>query len=121
ITSNTFSGVYTTYGSLPGGQITGNTISGNGQANLYLYAGSGLVISNNQITGGGNGIIFEANSSSSLNNIQLSSNNIANANEDGIVVRGRGGSFSGLSVSSNSIMNNGRYGMSIEESNTGAI
>jgi parallel beta-helix repeat protein len=121
ITNNSTTGIYSTYGGFPNGDISGNTLSGNTVANIYLYNAINVTIQNNQITGGGNGIIFEAQPWSTLGGVQVNSNTISGASSDGIAVWGRGGSFSGLSVSSNSIMNNSRYGMSMEETNAGAI
>ena len=73
------------------------------------------------MNGGGNGIVIEANSASSLGNMQISSNTINGASYDGITLRGRGGYMSGLGISGNSIMNNRRYGLAIEEFNSGAF
>jgi parallel beta-helix repeat protein len=121
IASNTMAGVLSSGGAFNNGQISGNHFSDNGQAAIYLYDGRGLNIQGNQISSGGNGIIFEAGPSSSLGGVQVTSNTISGVSGDGIIVRGRGGSFSDLAVSSNSLTNNGRYGMSVEETNAGAI
>jgi parallel beta-helix repeat protein len=121
IEANTMTGVYSSGGAFIGGQITGNTFNGNVQGNVFLYDGRDLTIQNNQMNGGGNGIVIEANSASSLGNVQITSNTISGASYDGITLRGRGGYMSGLGVSGNSIMNNRRYGMAIEEYNSGAF
>jgi parallel beta-helix repeat protein len=121
ITNNSGAGIYSTYQGFPNGDISGNTISGNSDANIHLYNAINVTIQNNQITGGGNGIVFEAQPWSTLGGVQVNSNTISGANADGIAVWGRGGSLNGLSVSNNSIMNNSRYGMAMDETNAGGI
>jgi parallel beta-helix repeat protein len=121
IEGNTMTGVYSSGGAFNGGQITGNTFNGNVQGNIFLYDGRDLSIQNNQLNGGGNGIVIEANSASSLGNMQISSNTINGASYDGITLRGRGGYMSGVGISGNSISNNRRYGLAIEEFNSGAF
>jgi len=121
IENNSMTGVYSSGGAFIGSQITGNNLNGNVQGNVFLYDGRDVTIQNNQMSGGANGIVIEANSASSLGNMQVSSNTITNANYDGITLRGRGGYMSGFAVSGNSITNSHRYGMSIEEYNSGAF
>jgi parallel beta-helix repeat protein len=119
--SNTVSGVYASGGVFNGAQISNNSFSGNGQAGIYMYDGRGVSIQSNQFSGNGNGIVIEAGPSSSLGNVTVASNEMSGSNGDGMVVRGRGGYFNGLNVSSNNFTSNRRYGMSMEETNAGAI
>jgi parallel beta-helix repeat protein len=117
---NVIAGVYASEG-FTDGEITGNRISGSGEAGIYIYDANGAVIQENDISGGKTGIAFEALRPGAIQDVRLHGNTVAGISGNGLVLLGRGGSMRGLTLASNSFSNIKQYGMQIEELQSGEI
>jgi parallel beta-helix repeat protein len=124
LADNIISGVYVSGGAFYDAEITGNTITGNGEAGIYLYDANRVLIEENQIDGrksGHNGIVFEVLNQSVIRNVRMHANTIIAAAGNGLVLRGRGGAMDGLTLSNNTFSSNLLYGLSIEEQLAGSV
>jgi parallel beta-helix repeat protein len=118
---NQVAGVYVSGGSFTEGEISGNRIAGSGEAGIYIYNGSRVLIEENDITGGGKaGIVFESQSGS-IQDVRMHANTFTNVLGNGIIMLGRGGSIRGITLNSNSFSYIRQYGLAIEAQSAGAI
>jgi parallel beta-helix repeat protein len=117
---NVIAGVYVSEG-FPDGEISGNSITGSGEAGIYLYNADGALIEENDITGGKTGITFEALSANAIRDVRMHGNTVSGLSGNGLVLMGRGGSMRGLTLASNAFLNIKKYGLTIEEQQAGEI
>jgi len=114
IDANKIAGVYCMGGRYYG-RITGNTITNQPEAAIYLYNADGVTIDNNKISGNGHGILMEATSGNTMHDLQITSNTISGQSAHGITMWGRGGTVQNVAITSNSIYNGSIYGLFVEQ------
>lgn len=118
---NQIAGVYISGGVFAEGEITGNRISGSGEAGVYVYNGSRVLIEENEISGGGKaGLVFES-LSGTIQDVRLHANNVTGVLGNGIIMLGRGGAIRGMTLNYNTFSFIRQYGLALEAQNAGAI
>jgi parallel beta-helix repeat protein len=121
IDGNIVAGIYESGGPFSNSRITGNIITNNNEAGIYLYNAHGVTIQGNQFSGNKHGMTFETMSSGAFQNVQISGNTLTGQRGNGIFLLGRGGTLSSMSIGTNSFTNGAQWGISIEENNAGGI
>jgi parallel beta-helix repeat protein len=110
---NQIAGVYVSGGNFVDGEISGNRISGSGEAGIYMYDANGVTIQENQILGGKGGLTFESQSGA-IQNVRLYNNVVNNLGGNGLVMLGRGGSIRAVTLDSNAFTDIKLYAMALE-------
>jgi parallel beta-helix repeat protein len=82
---NAISGVYSSGGTFTNALISGNKMTNNREAGIFLYNAEGVKIEGNDISGSNHGVLFEAQPGQNIHDVLIIGNTIHDQRWDGIL------------------------------------